>query len=158
MPDLITHFAAAYILKIPDQWSRFRVPFYLGAILPDLLTRPFVILFPQTNYIIYSLHTPIVTAIVCLLASQFFSDEIRKGVRANLLLGITLHYGLDFLQKHVITSYYWFFPFSWRTLELGLFWPEDTLRLVPLWIGMMAIMEITLVLRRQIKDSKAFKR
>jgi len=154
MPDLITHFTAAYIIKIPRRWSRFRVPFFLGAILPDLLTRPVMILFPQTYYIVYSLHTPVATALACLLISQFFSEHIRKGVSTNLLLGVTLHYGLDFLQKHVITTYYWFFPFSWKTAELGLFWPEDPLRWVPVWIILIISIEATLYLKKRIKTSK----
>ena len=153
MPDLITHFTAAYIIKIHHRWSRFRVPFYLGAILPDLLTRPIMILIPQTSYTLYSLHTPVAAALVCLLISQFFSEDIRKGVNINLLLGITLHYGLDFLQKHVITAYYWFFPFSWKTAELGLFWPEDPLKLVPLWMILIISIEVTLSLKRRIRKT-----
>ena len=153
MPDLVTHFAAAYIIKIPRRWSRFRVPFYLGAILPDLLTRPIMILIAQTSYTLYSLHTPVATALVCILISQFFSKEIRKGVNINLLLGITLHYGLDFLQKHVITAYYWFFPFSWKTAELGLFWPEDSLKLAPVWMILIIGIEVTLSLKRLVKKA-----
>ena len=154
MPDLITHFAAAYILKTPSRWSRFRVPFYLGAILPDLLSRPFYILYPPATYIVYSLHTPVISAVICLLIAQFFEGEIRSRVRTNLLLGITLHYGLDLLQKHVIVPYFWFFPFSWKTFELGLFWPEDSLQLVPVWISLVLIIEVILQVKKRIRKTQ----
>ncbi len=149
MPDLVTHFTSAYILKIPDRWARFRVPFYLGALLPDLLTRPWTIIYPPASHLVYSLHTPLVTAIICLLIAQFFEEEISAGVRMNLLLGITLHFSLDILQKQVTVAYYWLFPFSWKTFGLGLFWPEDTLRLVPLWIGLIFLIEVVLQYRKR---------
>ncbi len=151
MPDLITHFAVAYILKIPRGWSRFRVPFYLGAILPDLLTRVFVILYPPSDYVVYSFHTPIVSIVVCLLIAQFFDKSIRAGVRANLLLGIILHFGLDVLQRHVIVPYFWLFPFSWKTFELGLFWPEESLRLMPLWLVLVIIIEAAIQIQKRTK-------
>ena len=148
MPDLITHFAAAYFLKIPRGWSRFRVPFYFGAILPDLLTRSFVILYPPSDSVVYSFHTPVVSVVVCLLIAQFFEKGIRSGMRTNLLLGITLHFGLDILQRHVIVPYFWFFPFGWKTFELGLFWPEDSLNLVPLWVSLMLVIEAVIQVKK----------
>jgi hypothetical protein len=142
MPDLITHFAAAYVIKAPKRWARFRIPFYIGALLPDLLTRPLHIVFPSLGKTIYSLHTPISVVLICLLAAQFFQKDIRAGVRSNLLLGSFLHFGLDLLQKTVITAYYWFFPFSWKTFDFGILWPSEFLQLVPLWILLVAAMEI----------------
>lgn len=154
MPDLITHFAAAYIMKIPRGWARFRVPFYLGAILPDILTRSFVIIYPPSDYVVYSIHTPIVSAVVCLLIAQFFEKEIRPGVRTNLLLGITLHFGLDILQRHVIVPYFWLFPFSWKTFELGFFWPEESLRLIPLWLALVITIEVVIQIQKRIKKRR----
>lgn len=152
MPDLITHFAAAYLLKIPRGWSRFRAPFYLGAILPDLLTRTFVILYPPSDSVVYSFHTPVVSVVVCLLMAQFFEEAIRSRVRTNLLLGITLHFGLDILQRHVIVPYFWFFPFSWKTFELGLFWPEESLRLMPFWVALVIITEAVIQMQKRIGE------
>ncbi len=150
MPDLITHFAAAYFLKTPRRFSRFRIPFYLGAILPDLLTRSFVIIYPPSESVVYGFHTPVVSVVVCLLAAQFFEKGIRSGVRTNLLLGITLHFGLDIMQKHLIVPYFWLFPFSWKTFELGLFWPEESLRLMPLWLALVIIIETTIQIKRRV--------
>jgi len=149
MPDLVTHFTSAYILKIPDRWARFRVPFYLGALLPDLLSRPWTIIHPPASHLVYSLHTPLMTAIICLLIAQLFEEDIRPSVRVNLLLGVTLHFSLDILQKQATIAYYWLFPFSWKTFGLGLFWPEDTVRLVPLWVGLILTIEAVLQFRKK---------
>lgn len=151
MPDLVTHLAAAYFLKVPRGWARFRVPFYLGAILPDVLTRSVVILYPPSDRAVYSVHTPVVSVVLCLLAAQFFEKKIRPGVRVNLLMGITLHFGLDFLQRHVISTYYWFFPLSFKTFELGLFWPEDSLKLVPLWLVLIAVVETAIHIKKRVQ-------
>lgn len=151
MPDLVTHFTAAYLLKIPRRWSRFRVPFYLGAILPDLMSRPFYIVYPPAGYFIFSLHTPVILIVVCFLIAQFFEREIRSGVRANLLLGIALHFSLDLLQKTTIAGYFWLFPFSWKDLDLGLFWPHESIRLVPVWIGLVIALEAMLRLKKKIE-------
>lgn len=151
MPDLVTHFAAAYFLKVPNRWSRFRVPFYLGALLPDLLARPLPIIFPTISYVADSLHTPVVSVIVCLLIAQFFEREIRSGVRINLLLGIFLHFCLDLLQRHITASYYWFFPVSWKTFELGLFWPEDSLKVVPVLVILLIIVETLIQVQKRVR-------
>ncbi|UCC40167.1 MAG: hypothetical protein JSV96_01545 [Candidatus Aminicenantes bacterium] len=151
MPDLVTHFAAAYFLKIPHSWARFRVPFYLGALLPDLLARSLTILYAPAGRALYSLHTPFVSVIVCFLIVQFFEREVRAGVRTNLLMGVTLHFCLDIFQKHVTGSYYWFFPFNWRTFNIGLIWPEDSLRIVPVLIIVMIAVEVTIQIQKRIK-------
>lgn len=154
MPDLVTHFAAAYFLKVPNRWSRFRVPFYFGALLPDLLARPISILYSPAGYAMYSFHTPVVSVIVCLLIAQFFEREIRTGVRTNLLLGIALHFSLDIFQKHITASYYWLFPFSWKTFNLGLFWPEDSLKLVPVLFILLIVVEFTIQVQKRIRKGE----
>ncbi len=154
MPDLVTHFASAYILKIPDRWARFRIPFYLGALLPDLISRPWIILYPPSSFLVYSLHTPLMTAIVCLIIAQFFEDNIRSQVRVNLLLGVALHYSLDIFQKYLTVGYHWLFPFSWKSFGLDLFWPEDSVRFVPLWIGLILITEAVLQYRKRQRNKE----
>ena len=134
MPDLVTHVSLAYFLKRPKAWARYRVFFYIGAILPDILTRPLYILFPPLYMVIYSLHTPFVVAVLCLLFTMFFEIKHRPGIRLNLFLGIGTHFGLDLLQKSVTVSYYWLFPFSFRSFSLGIFWPDESVRLVPFWV------------------------
>lgn len=141
MPDLITHAAAAYFVTRSQRWQKYRILFYLGAILPDILSRPFYILFPKLFKLTTAVHTPIFVLIFCLLLAQLFERSLRKPALLALLTGSGLHFGMDLCQRHLIGGYFWLFPFSWRTFELGLFWPEDTVRLIPIWISLVLASE-----------------
>ncbi|RPH89499.1 MAG: hypothetical protein EHM72_03205 [Calditrichaeota bacterium] len=144
MPDLITHSIAAYwLLRLP-RFARFRVIFYLGTILPDILARPIHILWPQLSLYSVAIHTPVFMVVCALLAAEFFAPALRTTIRTFLLLGIGLHFFLDFFQIHLGDGYYWFFPFSWKSFEIGLFWPETSIRLLPLWLILIAGFELTL--------------
>ncbi|MBN1480961.1 hypothetical protein EH223_00640 [candidate division KSB1 bacterium] len=148
MPDLVTHTATAYFLMRSDSFQRFRVFFYLGAILPDILARPIHIMFPQFYLYTIAIHTPLFMILFTLLFAEFF-QTFRLHVIKYLLFGILSHFFLDLFQKHITDGYYWFFPFSWRSFEIGLFWPELPVRLVPVWILLVAATEITLRLKRR---------
>ena len=141
MPDLITHVCVAYCITKIGGFTRFRVLFYLGTILPDIISRPFYIIFPSSIYFVYSLHSPVMMILISLLIAQFFDRQIRKQVVSYLLFGVGIHFLLDILQKHILDAYYWLFPFSWNTFDLGLIWPEDSLRLIPIWIVLVLIIE-----------------
>lgn len=141
MPDLVTHFTVAYLLKRPNRWAQFRVPFYLGAILPDLLSRPVYILFPKAYPVVYSFHTPAMVVLFSLLLAEFFEPSLRRGVRLNLLLGVGTHFGLDLFQRSVSGSYKWLYPLQFETFDFGFFWPDESVRLVPLWIIILAAAE-----------------
>jgi hypothetical protein len=64
----------------------------------------------------------------------------------NLIAGAALHLCLDFFQKHIGSGYHLLFPFSWASHEYGLFWPEASLHLLPLWLAS----GVFLVLRHHI--------
>lgn len=142
MPDLITHAAAAYFVTRIGFWQKYRTLFYLGTILPDLMSRPFYILFPKLFKLTTAMHTPIFIMLFCLLLAQLFEPGQRKPVLFALLAGSGLHFVLDLFQRHLIGGYFWLFPFSWRTFEIGWFWPEDTVRLVPVWLGLILACEV----------------
>jgi hypothetical protein len=80
------------------------------------------------------LHTPVGLLIVCALISKSFLRQRQAEVFYNLIGGVALHLFLDFFQKHLGSGYYWLFPFSWASHEYGLFWPEASLYLMPLWL------------------------
>ncbi|MBN1559266.1 hypothetical protein JW998_03405 [candidate division KSB1 bacterium] len=141
MPDLVTHTAAAYFLSRHRCFQRYRVLFYLGTILPDILARPIHIIFPQLYFYSVAIHTPIFMAIFTLFFSEFFRKD-RWAVVKFLGAGIVVHFALDLLQKHLAAGYYWFFPFSWKSFEIGLFWPEDFVSLIPLWCVLVLAAEI----------------
>lgn len=140
MPDLITHCSVAYFFK----WI-FRdklILFILGTILPDLLTRGIFIIFPSLVAFLLPMHTPFVLIFVCYFLCLFFEEGIRKGIFIALLSGSYLHLFLDFFQIHVgEEEYSWFFPFSWKSYEIGLFWPEASVLSIPFWLVLILVLE-----------------
>ena len=152
MPDLITHTTAAYFVVRPKYLARHRAVFYLGTILPDVLSRPIYIFFPKAFEYTLAIHTPIFTGLFCVLIAQFFEDRIRKPVLFNLLGGVALHFLLDLFQRHLVPGYNLLFPFSWWSFEIGWFWPEQPLRLIPLWI--LAVVFTEIILWRYRKHKK----
>ncbi len=151
MPDLLTHFTAAYLITRPWLVERFRAIFYLGTVLPDLVSRPLYILFPKLAIYTVACHTPIFVLFFCLLLAELFVPQIRRQVLFFLLTGATLHFLLDALQKHLFGGYYWFFPFSWQSGEIGLFWPEDPLRFIPLWLLLIVVTELAIAVGKRLK-------
>ena len=141
MPDLVTHLSIAYLVRRKVKFWDSRGAFYLGTIIPDILTRPITILFPNVAWAVMSLHTPIILFIVCWLISYFFAESLRKGVFISLVSGVYLHLFLDSFQKHVTPEYKWLFPFSWKAYEVGLFWAEDSLYTIPFWIFLILVTE-----------------
>jgi len=133
MPDLITHLCSAQVVRRLCRLPLFPV-FSLGVILPDLISRPFHILFPSTFWFVEPLHSPFVCLLYCALASLIFVPAIRKVCFFSLSGGVALHLFLDSFQKQIGPMYYWLFPFSWKSWWFGFFWPEDALFFLPVTV------------------------
>ena len=144
MPDLLTHFMTAYATRELESRRRLSYWFLVGAVLPDVLTRPSTLVMPASFWYTMPFHTPIGLFLACLSVSLLAGGEFRKGVLLNLLAGSYLHLGFDVFQTHIAGGYYLFFPFSWKSFEFDLMWPEDSLYLTPLWI----VLGILLLIRR----------
>ena len=131
MPDLVTHFAGAYLVNRVWKIGRGAVIFYLGAMLPDLITRPLHILYPRLLPATLGLHSPAGVFLACWLISLFFRSDQRKPVFWLLFSGSLLHFLMDAAQKHLSGGYLWLFPFSSRRISVGFIWPEDSIRFLP---------------------------
>ncbi|HOT95602.1 MAG TPA: metal-dependent hydrolase [bacterium] len=153
MPDLVTHTFAAWLLARPERWRKVRLFFFVGAILPDIISRPIYILQPRWQGYTVALHTPLFALLCALLLAEFMAPALRCAARIAISAGILLHFVLDLMQSHLGAGYYWFFPFSWRSFELGWFWPETTVSWIPLWLGLMAAAEAMLWWRRSRHSS-----
>lgn len=148
MPDLVTHTAAAFLLTKQQRFDRYRVFIYLGTILPDIISRPIYILWPEFYSYTVGIHTPLFILFSILLISEFFVSEIRRQIFGYLLLGACLHLLLDALQKHLVGGYFWLFPISWNTYSWGLYWPETMVRLFPFWLLIIVLFEIVTRIKR----------
>lgn len=149
MPDLITHVAISHLVRRPFELkgsssdkNSLRILFYLGTILPDILSRPFYILFPATRDWVILYHQPIGLILVSSLLALIFDPAIRKRAWINLTAGGILHFILDSLQKQIISGVAWLWPFSWRVYGYGLMEAGDILHYIPLWIILIIIMEV----------------
>jgi len=139
MPDLVTHLAAGFLSGRPLRLARSAVVFYLGALLPDLLSRPFHIPFPAVFPATQPFHSPFVLFALCWLAALFFRADQRSRIFWLLYGGCWTHLLLDMLQVHLIGGYAWLAPFSWRTYSIGFLGPEDFLRFLPLSIPLILL-------------------
>ncbi|UCD84614.1 MAG: hypothetical protein JSU92_00040 [Deltaproteobacteria bacterium] len=141
MPDLVTHFSVAYILVRWTKVLKYSATFYLGTILPDILTRSFFIPFPKTYWVVSPFHTPIPLFFTCWLIAYLFEERLRKGILISLVTGAYLHLLIDFFQKYIVPEHLLLFPFSWKTFGFGLFWPEESLYAIPLLLLLILITE-----------------
>ncbi len=156
MPDLVTHITLSHLIRRPfnrQQKSERTVPlwilFYLGVLLPDLLTRPWYILFPVTKDWTAPFHTPVGLLATTALLALFFEPALRKQAFIHLSAGAGIHLVLDGFQKQVNGGNWWLFPFTWKQVRYGIAWPETFLHLIPVWIGAVVAVEIVLAMRRK---------
>lgn len=153
MPDLLTHVSAAYLLEstFHKRFSGYRsagrvypvAPFYVGTILPDVFSRGLVILSSSAEWYEGPLHAPLVLVLECILLSYFFEVPLRKKVFRGLLSGVFLHLLLDSFQKTVGgNGYLWFFPFSWKSFNFGIFWPDDSIYAAPFLAFFIVVIKV----------------
>lgn len=160
MPDLITHVAVSHLIKRPfelryteKQMVPFRILFYLGIVLPDILTRPWYILFPVTEDWTVFFHTPLGMLLIISLISLFLEPSLRRKAFINLSAGVGFHFLLDALQKQVTGNNYWLFPFSWKNFGYGIMWADEFMDLIPVWIGLVVLMEFGVYFLRKRNKS-----
>ena len=128
MPDLATHVLTTHLMsRARPGWRTLYAPLLLGAILPDVLTRPLYMLFPAAFWLFFPLHSPLVLALVCYVLSFLFEERGRAKTFIAMYAGALLHIVLDLLQKSVTLAYAPLFPFSWAQWSAGLFWADDSL-------------------------------
>ena len=148
MPDLATHALATYFIAIPfKKWKPNYIDYphlLFGAILPDIITRPIFILFPETFDYVGLLHTPFSLFIICLLIATFFKNHERKKIFLNQYLGSVFHLFLDFFQIHLLPCNYLLFPFLFDAYGINLFGVNDSLKALPV------LVVIFLVLKRDL--------
>jgi hypothetical protein len=149
MPDLVTHAAIAHLIRRPFDFVEsagavpsLRILFYLGTILPDILTRPWYILFPVTHDWTLPFHTPAGALAACGLLALLFEPGLQKKAFWLLAAGSILHFILDGFQKQIIGNNFWLYPFTWKDFGYGVIWAGEIMRYIPYWLGLVVILEI----------------
>jgi hypothetical protein len=125
-----------------------RIVFYIGTLLPDLLSRPWYILFPPLKDWVIAMHTPMGALLTFGILASFFEPHFRRSAFLNLCGGGALHFFLDAFQKQILGNNFWLFPFSWKDFGFDVFWAGDVIPFVPLWIFLFIAIEILFYLIR----------
>ncbi len=140
MPDVMVHTAAAFLARRRAWDTSLIILFLFGAMLPDLVSRPFYYFFPEIEMFFIAMHTPLVVILFCILLSQFFQDGFRTKVFLILFTGSLTHQLLDLFQiGYSLNGYMWLFPFDDKNYYIGLYWPEDPLYAIPFLLAAVCI-------------------
>lgn len=143
MADLLTHGAAAVLVKAGTRW-RMAPVFVAGSLAPDMMSRAPAIamgwvhreltpVHPMLAYGWDPLHQPVGMLILAYLLSMLFAESLRRAVFLNLLGGMLLHLALDLLQDHQGVGYLLAYPFSDWLFEFGWVGSEDSVYVAPVF-------------------------
>ena len=151
---MLVHFASAFAAGRPLRDGRLRSIVYLGVCLPDLLYKSLLYLGGAPTWLCEPTHSPLGLIPFCTAAALLFEEEWRKRAFVALLGGAYLHLLVD-LGKNYLGSgvILWAFPFSMEAVELGWYYPEDTVTLMLPSLGLIAILELASRLRGRRRAS-----
>lgn len=143
MADLLVHVASAFVVGRPLRDGRLRSIVYLGVCLPDLLYKALLYLGNSSTWLCEPTHAPLGQIPFCYAASLLFEEAWRKRAFAALLCGGWMHLLLDFAKSYMGAGVIpWAFPFSMQTVELGWYYPDDSVALMLPALGVMAVVEL----------------
>lgn len=155
MPDLLTHVLAGHFITRPKSY---RELFFVGLILPDLLGRLPMVFYKNSYWFVSPGHTPIGVLLGAYLITFLFEPAIRKTAFLNLVVGASIHLLLDLFQRHITDAYYWLFPFAWKSFEIPLFWPDQSLDALPYLLvaaGLFCLLKRKLAARKRQRIDQA---
>lgn len=151
VPDLFTHLCATHLARRgvaarrgADLPAADAALFYLGGCLPDLVSRAPGVLAsaPWTLHVLAAMHQPVPVLLVAYVLALLLPEARRRRYFAWLVAGAALHYALDILQRDLgDAGEFWLFPFSWKTLQLGLFWPDQAVVAIAPLLACIALVE-----------------
>lgn len=148
MADLLVHFASAFAAGRPLRDGRLRSIVYVGVCLPDLLYKGLLYLGGAPNWLAEPTHSPLGLVAFCFAAALLFEEEWRRRAFGALLGGAYLHVlfdlGKNYLGSGVIV---WAFPFSMQAVELGRYYPEDSVYLMVPSLAVIGLIELASRLR-----------
>ena len=143
MADLLVHFASAFAAGRPLRDGRLRSILYLGVCLPDLLYKSLLYLGGATTWLCEPTHSPLGLIPFCYAAALLFEEEWRKRAFGALLGGAYLHVLFDLGKNYLGTGVIlWAFPFSMEAVELGWYYPEDTIYLMLPSLALIVVLEL----------------
>jgi hypothetical protein len=94
------------------------------------------------------MHTVTGMLLFGLLFTYFFEVNLRKLILVCVYAGYALHFILDALQQDIFRKYFWFYPFSRVHIGFDLFGIDDSIRMMPVLILIIIMIELGLRLKK----------
>jgi hypothetical protein len=160
MPDVFTHLLTSHIIvrapnlfknKFLQLYVDYRIMIYLGAILPDLISKPFQYISMSFYNFALPLHSPFCITIICLIIIQFFFIKDRINSFIILLIFSLFHILMDNLQKGVNPGYQTLFPISLKRYGISIISSETYLILSASFFVLIIVIEILILIRPKIR-------
>jgi hypothetical protein len=143
MADLLVHVASAYAVGRPLRDGRLRSIVYVGVCLPDLIYKSLLYLGNAPTWLCEPTHAPLGQIPWCYAAALLFEEAWRKRAFVALLAGGWLHLLIDVAKSYMGEGVIpWAFPFSMQTVELGWYYPDDSVYLMLPSLGVIAAVEL----------------
>ena len=128
MADLLVHFATGFAGGRLLRDGRSRAILYMGVCFPDFLYKALLYVAGSTTWVCEPSHTQLGLAVFCYAAALLFEEPWRKRAFGLLLAGSYLHLLIDLGKNYQgMGVILWAFPFSMDAVELGWYYPEETL-------------------------------
>lgn len=161
MPDLITHIAATHlIVKLPsifrdrilNYYNNYKSFIFLGAIFPDLISKPFQYISPKLYNFSLPLHSPFVVLITAYILTRFIYIQNKNTSFYTIAIFSVFHILLDNLQKGLNPGYQIFFPFSLKRYGLNLISSEIYIYIMLGLLSFSFIVEVYFYYRKKIAN------
>ncbi len=143
MADLLVHFATAHAPGRALRDDRTRALLYAGVCLPDVLYKGLLYLFGAQTWACEPTHSPLGLLPMCYVLAMLFEEPWRRRAFGALLAGAWLHLLVDVAKNYLGTGVIlWAFPFSMDLVELGWYFPEQTIALMPAALALVLATEL----------------
>jgi hypothetical protein len=161
MPDLITHIAASHLAvrfpsvfknRIYKYYTEYRLLIFLGAMFPDVISKPFQYISSALYNFSLPIHSPFVVLIASFILTRFVYINNKKTSFYTLAVFSMFHIFMDNLQQGLNPGYQTFFPLSVKRYGLNIISSELYLYLMISMVIISAILELYLYWKRKRKD------
>lgn len=151
MPDILTHLLITHLsIRTPhlfnNKYLKFyydnRLMIYIGAILPDLISKPFQYISMSLYNLALPLHSPFCVTIICYIIALFIYIGDRTRTFIILFVFSMFHILIDNLQKGVNPGYQTFFPFSLKRYGFNIISSDVFLIILTVLIILTLTMEL----------------
>jgi hypothetical protein len=139
MPDLFTHLVAARVPGAFVRDRRLQALLVIGTFLPDFASKGFFWVLDAGEDFAHGTHSILGVVLVSYLAALFIEESIRRPGFFLLTAGGLIHILVDLIKCYLGNgAVALLLPFSAKSYEFGLVYPENVVLLLPLDAAILA--------------------